>query len=295
MAWPGVNRRPTGVEADEFIPQIWSSRVIQHVRENLVCVNLVNTSWKAELNVGDKIFIPTMIAITGAAVDPTITTVLPTGIITDWTGNEASITINIWWELPIIIDDSVKRQSQVGNLLEQGASNAAFGLEKKIDLDVNSFFSGLGGFTKGSTAYGSDGQTFTDDIMIYMNEYLDEEDVPRENRALAIDPSTLADIYKIDKFVRLDYQKVQVVATGNVGQMYGIPVYVTNNLTPTGTTGAFGCLLHKDAIGLVIQDGPTVEKWRHHGAHADVVTVSAMWGTDELRDTFGIPFYTRKA
>lgn len=294
MSWASGDRRPTEALNDEFVPEIWSSKVIQHVRENLVCVNLVNTSWKAELTVGDKLIIPTMIAITGQAVNPQLTSVLPAGLVTDWTGDDLSITINVWWEIPIIIDDSVKRQSQVGNLLEQGASNAAFGLEKKIDLDTNAYFSGLGGFSKGSTAYGSDGQTFTDDIMIYMNEYLDEGDVPRENRGLAIDPSTLADIYKIDKFVRMDYQKLPVSASGNVGQMYGIPVYVTNNLSPAAT-GGFGCLLHKDAIGLVIQDGPTVEKWRHHGAHADVVTVSAMWGVDELRNTFGIPYYTRKA
>ena len=175
-----------------------------------------------------------------------------------------------------------------------GASNAAFGLEKVIDRDVNSFFSGLGGYTQSSTVYGSDVQTFTDDIMLFGMEYLDECDVPRENRSLVIDPSTIADIYKIDKFVHMSYQGTTPIPAGKIGSIYNVPVYVTNNLTPY-STGSYGCLLHKDAIGAVIQDGPTVEKWRNHAAHSDVINVSAMWGVDELRDTFGFPFYTRKA
>jgi len=288
-----ANRRPSAATDDQFIPEVWSSKVIDHVRENLVSVNVVNTSWKTELAMGDKLYIPTMIVITGGDVDVTINTVTnATTTVTDYTGDEATITIDTWWEIPVIIDDSVKAQTQVGNLLETAASNAAFGLAKKIDTDVNTLFSYLGGYS-GTTVYGSDGQTFTDDIMIALMEYLDENDVPRADRSLVFDPSSIADIYKIDKFVRLDYQKVSVVTTGNIGQIYGVPVYVTNNLLTYGI-GSYGCLLHKDAIGLVIQDGPTVEKWRHHAAHADVVNVSALFGSDVLRATFGRPFYTRK-
>ncbi len=139
-----------------------------------------------------------------------------------------------------------------------------------------------------------DGQTFTDDILIAMMEVLDEADVPKIGRSLVGDPSTMADIYKIDKFVRLDFQNTQVVATGNIGQLYGIPVFISNNLT-AASTGNYGVLIHTDAIGLVIQDGPTVEAWREHKRHSDIINVSAMWGEDEVRDAFGIPFYTRKS
>ncbi len=287
MTWP-TTRQPTDALTGEFVPEVWSARVINHVRSNLVCVNVVNTTWKTELAKGDILTIPVMAGLTAAVVNPAYNT---TGVNTNMnqtvSTTATTLTIDKWYEVPVSIDDSSKIQSNVSDLLNIIADNAAYALEKVIDTDVNSIFSDLG-----SGVYGSDGQTFTDDIMIALMEYLDEGDVPRENRSLVIDPSTIADIYKIDKFVRMDYQKESVIPSGKIGQIYGVPVYVTNNLTAT-TTGSYGCLLHRDAIGLAIQDGPTVEKWRDGARHSDIINVSALWGADNLRDTFGRPFYTR--
>lgn len=286
MAWPDT-RQPTDALTYEFVPQVWSSKVIDHVRANLVAAQVVNTAWKSELTIGDKVWIPVTTTMSTSTVNPATTAA--SVLVNATTGTDAEyIEITHWEESPVQLDDSVKRQSQVGNLLEIMASNAAYALEKSIDTDVCTLFAGL------QTTYGSDGQTFTDDIYIYLMENLDEGDVPRIGRSLVGDPSMMADIYKIDKFIRLDYQNTQVVATGNIGLMYGTPVYITNNLVAPGTTGNTGALLHRDAIGLVIQDGPDVEKWRHHAAHADIINISAMWGEAELRDTFGLGFYTRK-
>ena len=288
MAWP-TDRRPDDALSGEFVPEVWSAKIINHVRANLVAAQVVNTGWKTELTMGDKVNIPVMTPLTAAAVDVTTTGVL-TNMNTTFGTTAESITIDKWFEVPVQIDDSVKVQSHVGNLLGIAADNAAFALEKKIDIDVGALYSGL----NGSSVQGSDGQTFTDDILIAMMEVLDEADVPKIGRSLVGDPSTMADIYKIDKFVRLDFQNTQVVATGNIGQLYGIPVFISNNLT-AASTGNYGVLIHTDAIGLVIQDGPTVEAWREHKRHSDIINVSAMWGEDEVRDAFGIPFYTRKS
>lgn len=299
MAWPGTDRRPSDAESGEFIPQVWSARVINHVRSYLVSAQLVNTTWKDQMAMGDKVWIPVMTELSTYDVNPTVTTALPTSVNTSLGTAAVYITIDHWKEAPIIVDDSVKRQTQVGNILEIGADNAAYAIEKAIDTQACALFSGLGGYS--STAYGADGQTFTDDILIVLMETLDEADVPSDNRALVGDPSTLGDCFKIDKFMSYDYSKnplgqgAPIAGTGGYrGTIvpYQLPLYITNHLAGA-SVGNFGCLLHRNAIGLVIQSGPDVEKWRHHAGHADVVNISAMWGEDELINAFGIPFYTR--
>lgn len=257
------------------------------MKMKLVCANLVNTSYKADLKLGDKVNIPVMSALTAAAVDVTTTGVI-TNLNTSIGTTAESITINKWYECPVQIDDSVRLQTMVGDMAEICARNAAYQVAKQVDTEINTLFENL----SGDSVYGSDGQTFTDDIMIALMETLDKSDVDRDNRSLIIDPSTIADIYKIDKFVRLDYQKTPVVATGNIGQMYGVPVYVTNNLEDA-TTGSYGALLHRDAIGLVIQEGPTVRRWREETRHSTIINVDTVWGCAEIRDDHGKAFYTR--
>ena len=250
---------------------------------------MVGSCIRTELTIGDKAWIPVMAELSGGAVDVTATSVL-TNMNTSAATTATSITIDTWWEVPVQIDDSVKQQTQVGNLLEIMALNAAYALEKKIDTDVNTLYSTLAS----SSVQGSDGQTFTDDILIALMEGLDELDIPRTDRSLIGDPSTVADIYKIDKFMSYDYSRATFTTDGFVGTIpaYNIPFFVTNNLVDAGT-GNYGVLLHRDAIGLVVQGGVTAERWREHKRHSDIVNVSAMFGSDELRDTFGKAFYTR--
>ena len=290
MAWP-ADRRPDDALTGEFVPEVWSSRVIDHVRSYLVSAQIVNTEYKADLVMGDVVYIPVMTELTASDVDVTSDGVMTNMNTTAGTTAE-SITIDHWKEVPVQIDDSVKKQTHVGNLLDKMADNAAYALEKAIDAEVHALYSTL----NSSSVQGADGQTFTDNLLIDMMEALDEADVPRENRSLVGDPSLLADCYKIDKFMSYDYSKKPLGGQGGYSGTviaYNLPIYITNHLTAS-TIGNYGCLLHRDAIGLVIQDGPKVEKWREPKRHSDIINISAFWGEDELRDSFGIPFYTRK-
>ncbi|GAG94254.1 unnamed protein product [marine sediment metagenome] len=188
------------------------------------------------------------------------------------------------------IDDSTALQTNVPGLLEIAASNAAYALEKAIDTTVNTLFASLP-----ATWAGSDGQTFTDDILIALMEGLDEGDVPRTDRSIVFDPSTVADLYKIDKFMSYDYTKTVFTTDAYIGKIntYNLPGFVSTNLYGASNTGNYGALLHRDAIGVVIQSDPKVEKWREPTIHSDIVNISAMYGADIVRSTFGAQFFTR--
>ena len=294
--WPSeAGRIPTDATTALFVNAVYSSKVINHVRSNLVAVSVCNTTWKDQLAKGNKVWIPVMSSYTASDVDVTTSLVTTQAAVTNaaWGETATSITVDLWKECPVMIDDSTALQTNVSGLLDIAAGNAAYALEAAIDTSVNTLFSSTNLTT---TWAGSDGQTFSDDILINLMEGLDEADVPRTDRSLVADPSTIADIYKIDKFMTYDYSKTVFTTDAYIGKIntYNLPLFVSNNLFGTAQTGACGALLHKDAIGVVIQSDPKVEKWREPTLHSDVVNISAIYGADVLRKTFGAMFYTRK-
>jgi len=289
MAWP-TDRRPSDALTGELVSEIWSAKVINHLRSYLVADQVISTDWKPMLAKGDVLNIPVMAELTGAAVDVTSDAVL-TNMNTTFTTTAETITVDTWWNVPVQVDDSTARQTTVPELLEKEADNAAYAWRKKLDSDVCALFSSLR-----STWAGTDGQTFTDDIMVALMEGLDEADIPEE-RAVVGDPSTIADMRKIDKFMTFDYSTNPLRMAGYRGRVdaYGLPVFMTNNLT-AATTGNYGAILHKEAIGLIVQSPMDVEKFRLPLRLSWVINTSGFYGVDVLRASpSGAYFYTRKS
>ena len=288
MAWP-TDRRPSDILTGEGVPEIWSSKFFDHTRSGLVALQVCNSKWGEELTKGDKLWITIMSELTVSNVDVTADAVL-TNMNTDFLGTAVSVTIDTWKEVPVQIDDSSKKQTQIPELLAQKVKDAAYAYNKNLDNAVCALYSSLT-----STWAGSDGQTFTDDLLLSIMEGLDEADIPEE-RALVGDPSTIADARKIDKFMTFDYTTNPLRAAGYRGRIdaYDLPVFYTNNLT-AATTGNYGVVIHKDAIGVGLQSPMDVEAWREPRRHSDVVNTSGFYGIDVLRSTFGAYFYTRKS
>ena len=125
-------------------------------------------------------------------------------------------------------------------------------------------------------------------------QYLDENDVPEDNRVIIADPSSKSDLLNIDKFVRNDYIRGAPVETGQFGTIYNMKVKITNILT-AATTGNYGVMMHRDAIGLVLQKNPYSQRIPMPWKHMTVYQVKVIYGVGELRDTFGRAFYTRSS
>jgi len=266
----------------KFIPEVFSKDVIMHTKSNLVCANLFNTHWKDQLRKGYKVSIPVFSEASTTEVTPGTE---PTA--GDLAGTAVSITVDNWYESSAEISDLIETE-MYADYLKGAAESCAYAISKKIDTSIGALFATLGS----SSVYGSDGQDFTDDIFLALVETLDEADVPDDNRSLIGDPSMRADMLKIDKFVRADYVR-EAVPTGKIGTLYNCGVYITNNLT-AATTGNYGVLAHRDALGVVIQKNPRSRVYDMGYKFITKVIVDAAWGVGEIRDTFGKAFYTRK-
>jgi hypothetical protein len=281
-------RTPTTASTYYFVPTIYSKKVEEATKKDLVAWDAINSSWESELVKGNVLDIPKSNVVTasevvvgtkGSALNPLNTA----GV---------QLTIDQWYQAPIDIDYMTLKQTQA-NVEGVASTESAYAIRVQMDTSVCALFSSLGGYS--TSAYGTDGQTLSDDILLYLKETLDESDVPQNNRSLILDPSGLVDMLKIDKLVSADYiRQGGNIENGKIGNsVYGCMVRVTNNLA-AASTGSYGAMLHKNAIAGAAQiQNAWVKEFQE--LHQRRYHSEALWGVIEVNDAFGIPFFTRKA
>ncbi len=262
---------------------MFSAEALEHTQSNLVVANAFTHRFKKDLRKGYIVNIPVMSELSTTEVTPGTEPTAKNAI-----GTSVSITIDQWVQTAFEISPLMQIE-ELANYLQETAKGASYSVLKAIDTEVGARFSSLGG---GSVA-GNDGNAFSDELFISLVETLDENDVPNEGRFLIGDPSMKADMLGIDKFVRMDYINGAPTTNGKFGMLYGADVLITNNLTGA-TTGNYGVYSHPDALGVVIQKNLNSKVWDLGYKFITKIIVDAAWGSEELRDVFGKPFYTRK-
>lgn len=290
---PSLSARvPTTVDTNLFIPKLYCNRVIEAAKSELVAWDAISSEWRNDLTKGNILYITKSNTISANEVIVGTKHATPEN---PFNTTGVTLTIDQWWEAPVDIDYMTLRQSHV-DIEGIASTEAAYAIRVEIDGSVCDLFSTLGGYS--ATAYGTDGQTLSDDILLYMKETLDEYDVPMvlADRSLIVDPSALVDMLKIDKLLSADYIKIGAVANGIIGNsVYGCKVRVTNALTVSeGTVGSYGCLLHRKAIASAAQIDTAWVK-EYEDLHLRRYQSEALWGVTVAQAYFGIPFYTRKA
>lgn len=278
-------RIPDGLKTDKFVPALYSKNVLVELKSKLVVVPVVNHTYEGEMVMGDVLYITRSQVVTATEV-----TVGTEGVQSDPTASGPTLTIDQYWEAPVTVDYMSRRQSHI-DVVAMGVSESAYAISKKIDTSLCNIFYLL----NSGTVRGVDGSKWTDTILIAAVEEVDEADVPEENRVWVADPSVKADIMEIDKFVRNDYFAGDAVVNGQFRKdIYGAPLLITNNLMEVASgTGSYGVYMHKDALAIAISENLDVDRVEQPLKHQIVINTTALWGVVELRDTSGVPIYTR--
>ena len=276
------------METAGFLPQQWTAKTIDAAENELVCWDAFDTDqWRTDLKKGARLYIPLTTHIT--AIEVVVGTIgSAASASTDITSGQTAkyIDIDKWVEAPHDIDEMSDLQTQVswqGKIQkEQG-----YAIAKYMDTVINTLFSSLG------TTACSDGTTLSDDLLLEMTETLNEADVPNSERSLIIDPSGLRDLMAFDKFISSQYTSTGAVTSGVIGKsLYGATVRVTNNLVASAI-GAYAVLAHKLALGGISQM-QTAWAEDHKSYHITRYNIEALFGVQELRDSYGVNFLTRK-
>jgi len=283
------SRIPAGFDDNKFVPEIFSRNVLEALKNKLVVVPVVNHSYERDLVMGDTLYITQTNTITATEV-----TIGTEGVLKNpFATGALTLTVNKYYEAPVPVDYMTRRQSQV-NVVSKAENESAYAMQKVMDTSLCDLFASL----NGTTIRGTDGSAWTDDILIAAVEELDEADIDVEGRVWIGDPSTKADIMKIDKFTRADYFAGDVVPTGGFRKdIYGAPLLWTNNLTAVSSgTGSYGVYMRGvDALAIIIQENMNVDRVDQPLKHQLIINTTSLWGVGELRDLAGVPIYTRLA
>lgn len=278
----------TTTTAAVFLPTLWSVETLRATENALVAAGLIKRYDALVKSRGQTIDIPNIsnLSVTQKSANTDVTTQAVTETAT-------TLSIDQWWESSFEIEDMVAVQSNY-DLRSEYSEKAGYAIAKKVDSSV------LGNYTSWSTTdVGTYGTDIGDATIVAADLTLNTGDIPRENRAFIIHPNQLAAIMKIDKFVKADYlgeynQPTPVRKGPNSrymwGEIYGVPVYYTNNIpTTAGTpTQYHNMLLHKEAIALALQQAPRLQAAYWLPSLAWKVVVDVIFGTTALRLTGGV-------
>jgi hypothetical protein len=275
-------RLPSGADTAGFIAEQWDIDVLDIVKTKLIIQPTFDTTWTIGKKRGDTINV-------GVLNEPSATevTVGTPGVTNDIaTGSKTQITIDQWYESPVVIDEMTDLQSQV-DLAEKAKEASAYAIAKKIDNICAVLFESV------THSAGTDGSALTDLVLMAAVELLDEDDAPDEGRVWMLDPSAKYDMLQIDKFVHADYGAGDVVPAGAFRKnVYGAPVMISNNLHDN-TTGNWGCYYQKRAFDIAVQDKVTGVIVHEPLKHTFTINTTALWGVKQMRDIFACHIHTR--
>ena len=279
-------RIPSTLDSNKFVPEIFSRQVLVAVKSMLVALPFIDHSWESEAVLGDTFYITKTNTVTATEV-----TIGTEGVIKNpYNTGAVTLTIDKFYEAPVVIDYMSRRQSQV-DLVGGAVIESAYAVSRKMDSTICDRFSAL----SDGTGYGTDGSAVTDDVLIDAVEELDNADIPAENRAWIVDPSVKADLMTIDKFVRADYFASDAIPTGAFRKdIYGAPMLITNNLT-ANSTGNYAAYLHKKAITAIVSENLSVDRVDQPLKHQLTLNTTSLWGVKEIQDDWGCPLLTRLA
>jgi len=306
----GTNQVTTTTAAT-FIPEIWSDEIIAGYKKNLVLANLINKMNHSGKK-GDTIHIPkpTRGSASAKAANTEVTLIAATE-------GEVQVSINKHFEYSRLIEDIVDVQAQP-SLRSFYTEDAGYALATQLDSDIgllaktfgddngagsdfvhsNSFYIDA---ANGLAAYAVDTvaatDLFTDLAFREAVQQLDDNDVPMDGRFLVIPPSVRTTIMGIDRYQSSDFVDNRGVVNGQIGSLYGVDIYVSNNLPVVETAGdnsasavdTIGAIMaQKDAMVLAEQIGVRTQTQYKQEYLGDLMTADTLYGVKTVRPESGL-------
>jgi N4-gp56 family major capsid protein len=281
-----------------FIPEVWSDEIIAAYKKNLVAANLFKKmSMKGKK--GDVMHFPS--PARGSAAVKTASSQVT--LIAE-SGTEKTVTINQHYEYSRLIEDFAEVQA-LSSLRRFYTDDAGYALATRIDTSLIELGrgaqggSGTAAYNKaylagdGSTLYvdGTNvGTALTDAGLRRAIQRLDDQDVPMDGRFLIVPPSTSNTMMGLARFTEQAFVgDGGTIRNGQIGDVYGVKVFVTTNAdTATTTTTRVALLAHPEAFVLVDQLGVRVQTQYKQEYLGTLLTADTLYGVGELRDTSAV-------
>jgi hypothetical protein len=262
-----------------FIPQIWSARLLEHLDKAHVYGNLVNKDYEGEIrNYGDTVKINQIGDIDikdytkGAIEDPD-----------SLDGTQQTLTIDQAKYFNFSIEDVDNAQTNP-KLMNDAMQRAAYGMNDVTD----SFIANLMAVNAGNKI-GDDTTPIVPtkedayDYLVDMGTALTEANVPLVGRWAVVPAWYHAFLLKDDRFIKggTDYNKA-IIEGGEIGTAAGFTVYLSNNV-PNTAGAKYKILGGVNMATSFAEQLVKVEAYRPEKSFADAVKGLNVYGSKVLQ------------
>ncbi|KAF6626350.1 P22 coat protein - protein 5 domain protein [Paenibacillus sp. EKM208P] len=254
-----------------FIPTIWSARLNESLKKNLVYGNVVNTDYEGEVQgQGSTVKINSIGAVTIGNYDK----VAGIGNPQELDATQKTLLIDQAKYFNFQVDDVDAAQANV-NLLDGGIVEASYGLANVVDQYLAGFYTEV----KAENTMGNDATLIIPtkdtayDLLIDLGVLLDENNVPETERFVVVPAWYYGLLLKDARFNK----DPNIIRTGYVGDIDGMTVYKSNNVPNTGGAKYKIIAGHKSAISFAGQVD-SVEAFRPEKQFSDAVKGLQVFG-----------------
>jgi N4-gp56 family major capsid protein len=288
----------TNTTGATFIPELWSDEIIAAYKQNLVMANLVSKmSFKGKK--GDTLHIPKPTRGSASAKAASTQVTLQAA-----TESEVQVLVNKHYEYSRLIEDITEVQA-LASLRKFYTGDAGYALAKQVDSDLVALGRDAAAditYDGGTAVVGDDGETayngsnaaaLADAGIRRMIQTLDDADVPMDGRVLVVPPSARNTLMGLARFTEQAFTGevggANTIRNGQIGDIYGVKVYVTTNADTTTGGDRVGLMFHKDAFVLAEQMGVRSQTQYKQEYLGTLFTSDMLYGVKALRDEAFVP------
>lgn len=285
---------------NNFIPQIWSARLLQNLNEAHVFANLVNRDYEGDIKgVGDTVKIN---AIGRVTIGPYTknTNMAAAETLTD---AQTTLVIDKANYFNFQIDDIDKAQ-QKPKVMDEAMREAAYGLSRAVDTELAKIHTSTpaGNKVGGDGANAKFGLVLTAgsslyDYLVDLKVILDENNCPDDGRRWVVVPAWAhGALLKDSRFVNATEMGNQIRMNGLIGKAAGLNVYLSNNVTDDGkSVKTYRIIASHPAAVSYAEQISGVEAYRPELRFADAVKGLHVWGYKVVRPALVATLYAKNA
>jgi hypothetical protein len=285
---------------NNFIPSIWSARLLQNLNEAHVYANLANRDYEGDIkDVGDTVKINSISRVT---IGPYTKN---NNMNTAETLTDAQTTLVIdkanYFNFQI---DDIDRAQQKPKVMDEAMREAAYGLSREVDTT----FAGMHASTPAGNKIGADGTNAKlglvltagaslYDYLVDLKVILDENNCPDDSRRWVVVPAWAhGALLKDSRFINATEMGNQIRMNGLIGKAAGLNVYLSNNVTNDAqTVKTYRVIAGHPAAVSYAEQITSVESYRPELRFADAVKGLHVWGYKVIRPSLLATLYVKNA
>ena len=289
MATPSGTVFDTGV-TQFFIPALWGDLIYKYFEERLIFKNLVEDYSSLVQGKGKIIHIPEIAKMSASSLTDgaAVSYVAPAE-------TETQLTVDQHYYSAKMFTDVLQVQSSY-DLLNSYAKAMAYSLSKQVDSSIAAELSTV-----------NQGATLTTDDQITAAEFeaalanLGENDIDYTSGDVyfVVNPTLYADMINPAGTFGANFMRADIAGfnadnsplhSGQVGQLMGMPVFMSNSLS-AGGTNVSAVMFHRSACAIAVQQDIDVVEQYDVDYLGTKVVAHTLWGVKKLDDSDNIRGY----